>query len=195
MERRKFIAGIGAGAFGLNLPTTATAKPLRRCKVIGIGGAGCNFIEACEGTGILPAASEWTLELVGLARNRDTLSEFIASFSAWLFNADAVVLVAGLGGETGSRFMPVMTRLVRDSGFFVATATILPFAWEGDSRTQRANVALQLVAQDAGVVLRFSNQELMDSLGEHITQTELFEAQDQRIRDGIGRFLDLHQFG
>lgn len=195
MERRKFIAGIGAGALGLNLPTTATAKPLRRCKVIGIGGAGSNFIETCKGTGILPAASEWTLELVDLTRNRDTLSEFIASFSAWLFDADAVVLVAGLGGETGSRLMPVMTRLARDSGVFVANAAILPFDWEGNSRTQRANVSLQLVAQDAGVVLRFSNQELMDSLGEHITQTELFEAQDRRIRDGIGRLLDRHQFG
>jgi cell division GTPase FtsZ len=184
---------LSRSTFTASLP--ATAKPSKSCKIIGIGGAGCNFIEACEGTGILLAASEWTLELVGLTSHRDALSEFIVTFSAWLFDADAVVLVAGLGGETGSRFIPVMTRLVRDSGVFVATAAILPFDWEGNSRTQRANVALQLVAQDGGEVLRFSNQELMDSLGEHITQTEFFEAQDQRIRDGIARMLDRHRFG
>lgn len=36
------------------------------------------------------------------------------------FDADVVVLVAGLGGETGSSFILMMARLAREAGAFTA---------------------------------------------------------------------------
>jgi cell division GTPase FtsZ len=45
--------------------------------------------------------------------------------------ADAVMLVAGLGGGTSGGVAPVMARLARHAGARTAAAVGLPFDWEG----------------------------------------------------------------
>lgn len=188
MHRRAFITTIGASALGLSLPTTAWQP--KHCRIIGVGGAGCNFLDACQSTDILPPASGWTTELIGIDAEHETVSEFIATFSAWLFDADVVVLVAGLGGETSSSLMPVMARLARAAGAFTTAAAIMPFDWEGNGRTRRAATTLRQLEQESDLVVHFSNQTLGDSLGDKITPAELFAIQDKNIARNMGAVLD-----
>jgi cell division protein FtsZ len=163
----------------------------KHCKIIGVGGAGCNFIDACQTTAILSPRSGWSNELICVDASTEILHEFLVTFSAWLFDADSVILVAGVGGETGSRFMPMMARLAREAGAFATAAVIMPFDWEGDWRTGRASSALRQVEQEADLVRYFSNQELMNSLGDQVTQTEFYSIQEKYIasfiRDLLGK--------
>ena len=64
MDRRYFLKGLGAGTVGLSLPPTATSA--RSCKIIGIGGAGCNFVLASSRSGTIPVSSEWVPEFIGI---------------------------------------------------------------------------------------------------------------------------------
>jgi cell division GTPase FtsZ len=182
------MAGIGATVFGLSLPTFASES--KHCKIIGVGGAGRNFIRACEDDDTLPATSRWSTEWLGINNDHpETAREFISTFAGWLFDSDVVVLVSGLSGTTASE-LPTMAKLARETGAYVMAVVILPFDWEGVARTKRAVNALCQIEQEADIVLRFSNQALMDSLGEQITLAELFDVQNQRIGHGIRAVLE-----
>ncbi|ABD70762.1 Twin-arginine translocation pathway signal [Rhodoferax ferrireducens T118] len=64
MDRRYFLKGLGAGTVGLSLPPTASSA--KSCKVIGIGGTGCNFVQAASQSGAIPASSQWVPEFIGV---------------------------------------------------------------------------------------------------------------------------------
>lgn len=64
MDRRYFLKGLGAGTVGLSLHSTASSA--RSCKIIGIGGAGCNFVQAASRSGAIPASSQWVPEFIGI---------------------------------------------------------------------------------------------------------------------------------
>lgn len=187
MDRRTFITALGTTTLGMSLP--AVAMQSKQCRFIGIGAAGCNFIAACQSGGILSPVSGWTIELMGIDANRETVREFISTFSAWLFDADAIVMVAGLGGDAGSSFMPMMTRLAHETCSSTTVAAIMPFDWEGSGRTRRAATTLRQVARDADLVMHFSNQTLMDSLGDQATLAEHFALQDKNIACNISDLL------
>jgi cell division protein FtsZ len=107
--------------------------------------------------------------------------------------ADAVMLVAGLGGGTGSGVAPIMARLARHAGATTAAAVGLPFDWEGGpriSRSQIANTAVRYLQRETDDVKQFSCEELLGKMGEDITQGELFNAQNQRIVEYIHAFLE-----
>jgi cell division protein FtsZ len=104
--------------------------------------------------------------------------------------ADAVMLVAGLGGGTGSGVAPVMARLARNAGATTAAAVGLPFDWEGIRRSRNANTAVRYLQRETDDVKQFSCQELVDEMGDNITQDELFDAQNQLITTCIHAFLE-----
>lgn len=216
MDRRYFLKGLGAGTVGLNLTTTASSA--RSCKVIGIGGAGCNFVQAASQSGAIPASSQWVLEFIGVdldlavlnyihadnavrpgcpsiktlplatvgaagrvnrgraaaLRNRDTLTALMAS-------TEMVILVAGLGGGTGSGVTPIMARLAREAGALTVATVVTPFEFEGEARSRTADTAIHHLKREADLVVHFSNQELMEVTGDVIEQGRFFDLQNQRI--------------
>jgi cell division protein FtsZ len=105
-------------------------------------------------------------------------------------DADAVMLVAGLGGGTGSGVTPMMARLARNAGATTAAAVNLPFDFEGLRRNRNANTAVRYLQREADDVKQFSCQELADSMGDDITQDEFFAAQDQLVTACIHAFLE-----
>lgn len=72
MDPRYFLKGLGAGTVGLNLPPTVSSA--RSCKIIGIGGAGCNFVQAASRSGAIPASSEWVPEFICIDLDLDVLN-------------------------------------------------------------------------------------------------------------------------
>jgi len=64
MDRRYFLKGLGAGTVGLSLHRAASSA--KSCKVIGIGGAGCNFVLAASRSGAIPASSQCVPEFIGI---------------------------------------------------------------------------------------------------------------------------------
>lgn len=54
MDRRQFLQAFGAGVASLSLP--AFALPDTSCKIVGIGGAGCNLVVALRASNVLSQA-------------------------------------------------------------------------------------------------------------------------------------------
>lgn len=54
VDRRRFLIGLGTGIAGMSLP--AFASLALSCKIIGIGGAGCNLVVALRGSDALTHA-------------------------------------------------------------------------------------------------------------------------------------------
>lgn len=80
MDRRHFLKGLGAGTVGLSLPPTASSA--RSCKIIGIGGAGCNFVQAASRSGAIPANSEWVPEFICIDLDQNFLNYIDADNAA-----------------------------------------------------------------------------------------------------------------
>jgi cell division protein FtsZ len=72
MDRRYFLRGLGVGTVGLSLIPTASSA--RSCKIIGIGGAGCNFVQAASRSGAISASSQWVPEFIGIDLDLEVLT-------------------------------------------------------------------------------------------------------------------------
>lgn len=226
MNRRYFVMkGFGAVTVGPRLsPAAASTKS---CKVIGIGGAGCNFVQAASRSGAIPASAQWVPEFVGIDLDLAVLNYTGADNAAMpggvpirtvslatlgaagrvnrgrvaalrkrdalrtmLIDTDMVILVAGLGGGTGSGVVPIMARLAREAGALTVAAVVTPFAFEGEARNRTADTAFNHLKREADLVVRFSNQALNDITGDHIDQREFFSLQNMRISLFLSGLMD-----
>jgi len=197
VDRRLFLRSVGAGVADLSFPAAASpawSQPSAIagqslwsgangcsagfCKVIGIGGAGCNIVRATWSSAVLKSAQLWPeficvdlgdqalrhvstandaaperapIKTVSLApfgsggwvngaramalRQREVLRALVA-------DADMVVLVAGLGGGTGSGVTPIMARFAHEAGALTLAAVVTPFDYEG-VRQRKADAAIR----------------------------------------------------
>ncbi len=74
----------------------------------------------------------------------------------------AAVVLAGLGGGTGSGAAPLVVASLREQGIATAVIAITPYHFEGERRQQQARAALAAFGRAADVVLTFSNDRLLN---------------------------------
>jgi len=136
--------------------------------VIGIGGAGCSIIDYMmeHGVGDVHCIAADTDEQslrnsactnrISLGANTKPrpfchLSPEWCSRAAYddrelirlaLHGSELVVVVAGLGGDTGSGIAPVVCQLARESGIRVCAAILFPFPFEGRQRRAIAEASV-----------------------------------------------------
>lgn len=110
-------------------------------------------------------------------RHRATLSEM-------LVGADMVVLLAGLGGGTGSGVTPIMARLARAAGAVTVAAVVTPFDFEGN-RNRRADAIVDRLRRDADLVMAYSNEEWINRFSGDASLLDIWDALDRRIATGL----------
>ena len=96
-----------------------------------------------------------------------------------LTGANVVILIAGLGGGTGSGVTPTLAAWSRNAGVYTVVVAVTPFDFSGSIR-QSAN-ALNSLHSNADHVIHFSNQAVGVELGEEATLGDVFAVQEQRI--------------
>lgn len=116
-------------------------------------------------------------------RQRDELS-------AMLVDTDVVFLVAGLGGGTGSGVTPILSRMARHAGTLTVAMVVTPFEFEGEDRNRTADTAISHLKREADLVAYFSNQELMETIGDDTPLEVFFASQNQRIAVCIRSLMD-----
>lgn len=243
MDRRLFLKGAGAGIAGLSLASTASpawlpsATPGKSlwsgsngriagsCKVIGIGGAGCNIVRAAWLSSVLESADqrpefncvdlgEQALRYVAAANEAaperapiKTVS--LAPFSAggWVnaprtialrqrevlralvADAGMVVLVAGMGGGTGSGVTPIMSALARRAGALTMAAVVTPFEYEG-VRIRKADTAIRHLRREADLVMEFSNEHWAKRFFDDTPMIDVFNSLDRHIAGILRGLMD-----
>jgi cell division protein FtsZ len=86
---------------------------------------------------------------------------------------DLLIIVAGLGGGTGSGALPVITRIAREAHTLVLCLVSMPFKFEGKSIQQKADKALKRLRMHADAIVRLPNHLLVSPKEKNAPAEEL----------------------
>jgi cell division protein FtsZ len=124
---------------------------------------------------------------VGEAAAREA-SEMIART---LTGADMVVVVAGLGGGTGSGAAPVVTEISRQQGALTMAVVTRPFGFEGRGRQWAADAAVQEFPGKVDAVATFPNDRVFDLVSPDVSVEDAFRTIDQAVFTSVQEILNL----
>ena len=119
-------------------------------------------------------------ELGRLAANED-----LDALRALVADHDLLLLVASLGGGTGTGAAPVLARIAREEGMLVLAYVTLPFAFEGARRQEQALEGLADLKQCADAVVCLPNQRLHAMLPPDTSLPDAFAFVDRMMSAGI----------
>jgi len=183
----------------------------RNLKIIGIGGAGANVLDRMALDGVtlacLVAANTEAQALVasvagekiqlGLTSTRGLGSggdpelgrcaaeEATTEIRSAVEGADAVFVLAGLGGGTGSGAAPFVAELAREAGALVIAVVTLPFTFEGKRRSAQAEEALAELQRHADAVVCFENDRMGEAVPPRAGIQTAFATADQTISQSV----------
>ena len=198
----------------MNIENTVAAVALpqtRSIKIFGVGGAGvilgdtlnqggfsgANFAAIDTDANSLAASSAAvkihleTKLLRGLGTGGDPerghalAEEQFSTLKAACDGADAVFIVAGLGGGAGSGISPVLARAARETGALVLAFVTLPFQCEGTRRQQQARAGLEQLRPVADGVICLPNQKAFKLIDENTSVLETFQITGGFLVEGI----------
>ncbi|RME90349.1 MAG: hypothetical protein D6766_13385 [Verrucomicrobia bacterium] len=187
-----------------------TSAPGPRVKIVGVGTAGLRAVEhlAARAAGALPLAVVHTdarllqqcavaeRVLLGEALTRGwragdpDVARAVAEgeterLQALAAGADLLLVVAGLGGSTGSGVTPVLARVARDQGCLVLGVVTTPLELEGRHRARQAEEALRRCHTAADAVVVLPNQRVIRLVGEDCLLQEAFDRVNDVLAEGL----------
>jgi len=112
-----------------------------------------------------------------------------ANIRELLSGLGAVVLIAGLGGVTGSYATPEIARIAKDMGLIVWAVVVMPFEFEGKRRAREAQKGLDRLSRHTDGVRCIKNQELTVA-GRSISMLEAFRPVDTAVEELIRTILN-----
>lgn len=183
-----------------------------RIAVMGIGGAGCNVISSLyrmaapfhtiavntDKAVLVSSSADSKIYIcqgvtngqgargdVGLGRN--CAEAHIEDVRQAVRGFDAVFIVAGLGGGTGTGATATVARVCHEMGIMTAVYAIQPFCFEGP-RVQVASKGLESIRAVCRNVITLSNDALLDC-GD-LEMDVLFNMFNGKLRDMICQHID-----
>lgn len=183
---------IGIGAAGCNLATALRASNVldragaaMSYPCVDLGPHALHFVESANDANPLltpiktlmlapvRAGGRVNAARAACLRDRAILAELLAG-------SEMVVLLAGLGGGTGSGVSPLMAGLSRAAGAVTVAAVVTPFEYEG-ARNRRADAAINRLQREADLVMAFSNEEWFNRYRDDTPLFDVFDALDRHI--------------
>ena len=116
---------------------------------------------------------------------RQAIEKDSSSIRAQLRKTDLLVIVAGLGGGTGSGAVPVITRIAREAGTLILCMVSLPFALEGKPAAKKANDALKKIRTHADAIIRLSNESMLDRSDADLSLQDAFARSHRVMNEGV----------
>ncbi|MBT4796672.1 MAG: hypothetical protein HON83_09780 [Candidatus Marinimicrobia bacterium] len=102
---------------------------------------------------------------------------------------DAVVIIAGLGGKTGSTISCMLARYLKRAGKMVHLFVITPFDIDGMKRKIISKMALDDLAKYADTVYELSNEEAYTSMGREIKLLSMFDDMNDHLSELVSEVL------
>ncbi len=178
--------------------------------VVGCGGAGCNTLARASERGwtlgnhvavntdaqhLLSTRANKKI-LIGrqITRGRGTNMDIAVGekachedrdqLHAVLAETDIVIILAGLGGGTGSGVAPVMAKMARKRGSFAISLSTLPFSVEGSTRRDNAMVSQANLAQHADLSMVVPNDTMLES-SSNLSLLDAFALADESLLEPV----------
>ena len=102
-----------------------------------------------------------------------------------LRHTDLLIIVAGLGGGTGSGAVPVITRMARETGTLVFCMVSMPFAFEGKKIARIADESVKRIRTHADAIVRINNEMLVDRSDADLPVEQAYARSHAIVKDGI----------
>jgi len=116
---------------------------------------------------------------------RSAAEEAATEIRSALEGVEAVFVLAGLGGGTGSGAAPLVAELAREAGALVIAVVTLPFNFEGKRRSMQAADALAALQQQAHAVICFENDRMGNATPPKAGIQMAFTAADQTLSQSV----------
>ena len=204
-----------AGAFVLLRATRAA--PRRKIRVVGIGGAGANAVDAMKRAGLrgvdyvavntdvgaLNRSSARTKIVIGrsttgglgaggdVSVGETAAREAAEAIGQAIDGSDLVVLVAGLGGGTGSGAAPVVAEIAGGRGVLTVAVVTKPFAFEGSRKARVAQDAEAALAGLVDAVATIPNDQVREGAPTDITVEDAFRAIDEAVHRSVAETIEM----
>lgn len=185
-------------------------------KVLGIGGAGLNAVNAMLTAGlagveyIAVSTSQPRLRKSGAdvkirigtdtrgfgtggdpSRAKAAVLESQQVVMDSLQGADLVFLVAGLGSGTGTGATPEIAKLAKEAGVLVVAVVTKPFSREGKRRTEIAEQGIQELLPLVDSLIVIPNDRLISMSGKGTSLLDAFKPADDLLRQAIQGIVEI----
>ena len=185
-------------------------------KIVGVGSGGVNAVNTMIAAGVggveyvamntdfqhlNQCVAETCLELNGPTRGRGAGGDPSKGREAaiqereriveMIQGADMVVLATGLGGGTGTGATPVVAEVAREMGILTVAVVTLPFAWEGNTKGDRALEGLQVLKGVVDAYTVIPNDKLKKIAPKDIPTMKAFQLVDQFLCEAMTGLVEL----
>ena len=150
-------------------------------KVVGVGDAGCKIINSMIGensdviefieididtycTMISRYSSQERVYTLCSNNNLpigDAINKNKIKIKNLLEGSQVVIILAAIGGKTGSAVAPVIAEIAKEMGILTVCVAITPFSFEGENKMAQADAAITALKYEADSVIVMSNQALI----------------------------------
>ena len=176
-------------------------------KAIGVGGGGINtvnhmYLQGIEGvtfvvldtdSHFLNASPVPNRVLLRSDTTRRSAAEESESEIAALFDDDTkmVIIVAGLGGETGTDVAPVVARIAREKEVTLTVGIVTtPFLFEGSERIQMALAGIEDMRKHVDALFVINNQHLTEIYND-LDQSNAFAKSDETLTTAVRSLYEI----
>ena len=176
-------------------------------KAIGVGGGGINtvnhmYLQGIEGvtfvvldtdSHFLNASPVPNRVLLRSDTTRRSAAEESESEIAALFDDDTkmVIIVAGLGGETGTDVAPVVARIAREKEVTLTVGIVTtPFLFEGSERIQMALAGIEDMRKHVDSLFVINNQHLTEIYND-LDQSNAFAKPDETLTTAVRSLYEI----
>ncbi len=189
------------------LPYQSISRKEDGIAIVGLGGAGANILQCFGGSSadnvrlcimslderVGRACGNVEFIQLGSGLNRGlgsggdpevatrAVQESRGEIESLLSGSRLLVMVAGLGGGTGSGTAPVLAQMAREAGLFLVSVLVMPFSFEGRRRREQAEKALEEVAALSDIVFCFENDYMEDLFRNRAGARAVFEEVDRLL--------------
>ena len=176
-------------------------------KAIGVGGGGINavnhmYLQGIEGVTFVVSDTDSHFLNASLVPNRFLLrsdmthrsaAEESESEIAALFDDDTkmVIIIAGLGGETGTDVAPVVARIAQEKEIALTVGVVtIPFQFEGTNKILKALDGIEEMRKHVDSLFVINNQHLTEMYGD-LDHSNAFMKADEALTTVVRSLCDL----
>ena len=189
-----------------------------KIKVVGVGNAGCNGVKRMIIAGLndmefyFVNTDQYTIEnypevtqvLIGKnttqglgaqanpAAGKRAAEEDREKLQSLVMKADIVIVVAGLGGGTGTGASPLIASLAQEQGAISVCIVTQPFWFEGQKRKEIAEQGLQELRENADLVVAMPNQRILNTMTQKLSIRDTFGLSDEMLLCGVESISEYH---
>ena len=191
--------------------------PGRVVRVVGVGGGGANAVDAMISAGLkgvdyiavntdlraLNRSGARTKVAIGrstthglgaggvVGEAESAAREAAEAIGNAVHGSDLVVIVAGLGGGTGSGAAPVVAEIARGQGALTLAVVTMPFGFEGVRKAHIAQDASAALTGLVDAVATVPNDQVRTQMPADVTVDAAFGAIDDAMHRSVAEIVDL----